>query len=138
MPVVEDLGIEISERAKSIEERSRTELFAKAASVETVTPGTDYWARSKDSVLMEGGIDEENPYSLVVPEHMKIGIPTVHVYGQKDPRYYASLNLRFFSKAENRREYDHSGGHDVPRTTVVSQRIADLVKWVTGAIAEGK
>lgn len=137
MPIVRDLGIEISERALLLEERSRNELFAKASSVETVAPGTDYWAKDPAGVLADLGVDEDNPYNLDVEERLKINIPTVHIYGEKDPRKFASLNLKYFCKGE-RRDYNHAGGHDVPRTTKVSETIASLVEWCSRTVGQGK
>lgn len=64
------------------------------------------------------------------PEGIKISIPTVHVYGIKDPRYPASVQLAHFSSAERRQVFDHGGGHEIPRTTVVSEKIASLIKWL--------
>lgn len=33
---------------------------------------------------------------------------------------------------DDRIEYDHSGGHDMPRSTAVSMKIADMVRQVVG------
>ncbi len=66
------------------------------------------------------------------PEDLKIKIPTVHVYGAKDPKYVASMQLVHFCEENRRRTFDHGGGHDVPRRTDVSERIAELVEWVAG------
>ena len=63
------------------------------------------------------------------PEDLKIRIPTVHVYGAKDPKYVASLQLVHFCQEGRRRVFDHGGGHDVPKATGVSDRIAELVEW---------
>jgi Serine hydrolase (FSH1) len=64
------------------------------------------------------------------PDTLKITIPTAHIYGSKDPRYPSSMQLIHFSDEEKRRIYDHAGGHDIPRTTVVSDAIAGVVKWL--------
>jgi hypothetical protein len=57
-------------------------------------------------------------------------IPTVHIYGIKDPRYPASIQLAHFSNENNRKVFDHKGGHEIPRTTIVSQTIAGMVEWL--------
>ena len=66
------------------------------------------------------------------PEDLKIKIPTVHVYGAKDPKYVASMQLVHFCEETRRKTFDHGGGHDVPRRTGVSERIAELVEWAAG------
>lgn len=65
------------------------------------------------------------------PANLKIKIPTVHIYGAKDPKYVASVQL-VHSCEKNRRTFDHGGGHDVPKGTGVSERIAELVEWAAG------
>ena len=71
------------------------------------------------------------------PENLKIKIPTVHVYGAKDPKYVASVQLVHFCEENRRRTFDHGGGHDVPRRTGVSERIAELVEWAAGEVQRG-
>ncbi|KAJ5681681.1 ef-hand calcium-binding domain protein [Penicillium maclennaniae] len=51
------------------------------------------------------------------PASARIRIPTVHVYGSKDPRWPAAIQLAEFY--DDRVEYDHGGGHDIPRSTEV-------------------
>ena len=63
------------------------------------------------------------------PEDLKIKIPTVHIYGAKDPKYVASVQLVHLCEENRRRTFDHGGGHDVPKRTNVSERIAELVEW---------
>lgn len=60
---------------------------------------------------------------------MLIGIPTVHVYGARDPRYPASVTLSHFCDERMRRTFDHGGGHDIPRTGDVSHMMKELVEW---------
>ncbi|QSZ30720.1 hypothetical protein DSL72_000278 [Monilinia vaccinii-corymbosi] len=137
LPIIEDLGIEIPEKARALEAQSVKELFATAAAVETAQPGDDYWntKAEKSSILNVENIDLENPYGLVVPEGWKIQIPTVHVYGKKDPRWLASLNLASFC-AGKRKVWDHGGGHDIPRFLAVSDEIAGLIKWCAKAVGD--
>lgn len=68
------------------------------------------------------------------PDGLKIDMPTVHVYGIKDPRYPASIQLAHFSNPDRRRVFDHGGGHEIPRTTAVSQKIASLLIWLQGEL----
>lgn len=64
------------------------------------------------------------------PECLRINIPTVHIYGIKDPRYTSSIQLANFCVGDKRRVFDHGGGHDIPRTTRVSEQIAVAVSWL--------
>ncbi|RAL67674.1 hypothetical protein DID88_008417 [Monilinia fructigena] len=139
LPIVEDLGIEIPEKSRALEIQSVKELSATAASVETAQPGDDYWntKAEKTSILNVENVDLENPYNLQVPEGWKIQIPTVHIYGKKDPRWLASLNLASFCGGK-RRVWDHGGGHDIPRLLEVSNKIAELVRWCVKAVGEEK
>ena len=71
------------------------------------------------------------------PEDQKIKIPTVHIYGAKDPKYVASIQLVHFCDEKRRRTFDHGGGHDVPRLTGVSEGIAELVEWAAEEAQRG-
>lgn len=65
-----------------------------------------------------------------IPTSMTIRIPTVHVYGLKDPRAKASLLLSEFCEDKGRKKiFAHPGGHDIPRHRIVSEGIAELVEW---------
>ena len=77
--------------------------------------------------------DLTNIYGLDItriPECLRINIPTVHIYGIKDPRYTSSMQLAHFCAADKRRVLDHGGGHEVPRTTRVSNEIAEAIMWL--------
>lgn len=60
---------------------------------------------------------------------VKIRIPTVHIYGSKDPRYPAGIQLTQFCEKSLRQCYDHRGGHEIPRSKKASETIAELVDW---------
>lgn len=64
------------------------------------------------------------------PEALELDIPTVHVYGVKDPRYPASIQLACMSNPEKRLVYDHGGGHEIPRASKVSAELASAVEWL--------
>lgn len=134
LSIVEDLGIGIPPQARALETQSVKELFATAASVETAKPGDDYWNTKavKTSILNAEDVDLQNPYGMQVPDGWRIQIPTVHIYGKKDPRWLAGLNLASFCGGA-KRIWDHGGGHDIPRLSGVSKEIAGLVEWCAGA-----
>ncbi len=75
------------------------------------------------------------------PDEVRIKVPTLHVVGQRDPRWGSGVQLALLCVEGDgdgdgciRRVYDHGGGHDVPRTTAVSARIAEEVEWLVGVV----
>ncbi|KAL8811417.1 MAG: hypothetical protein Q9223_001940 [Gallowayella weberi] len=135
MQVLEDLGVEVTTEAWDMNNKSSKALAEQASSDSILKSGLSRWT-NVDGVspgnLDAGLIDPKNVFGLnftKMPPHLKIKIPTVHVYGNKDPRCPASLQLSMFGDERSRKLYDHGGGHDVPRKSDVSERIAQLVEW---------
>lgn len=137
LPVLEDLGVHVPQRARVINDLTSKMMKAKAGQLvemaqdlDRIQPGVGLW----DDVAgllhnPERMPDKKDVFGLdftAMPEDVRIRIPTVHVFGAKDPRWPASVQLAHF--CENRRMYDHGGGHDIPRSTEVSKRIAELVE----------
>ncbi|MCJ1305102.1 hypothetical protein MMC08_007916 [Hypocenomyce scalaris] len=136
--VVADLGVRVGAAARELDERTKEALQEKAASVKDAKVGDDYWARG---LVFDPGeeVDRSDVYGLDftrVSAGLVVNIPTVHVWGHKDPRYPASVQLAQFCEPSLRKTMDHGGGHDIPRTREVSEGIAELVEWV-GMMAEG-
>jgi pimeloyl-ACP methyl ester carboxylesterase len=154
LAVLENLGLPVSAESWEINNRTGRELQKKAgAAAEKIRAieegGMDamdarrgLWYRTdtlEQDPLDPFPTDRTNVFGLNFtrfPETLKITIPTVHIYGNKDPRYPASIQLAHFSEESKRRIYDHAGGHEIPRTTVVSNHIADLVKWLESKTME--
>ncbi|KAL4951481.1 serine hydrolase-domain-containing protein [Aspergillus filifer] len=67
---------------------------------------------------------------------VKISIPTVHIYGERDPRYVAGIQLSELCDRAKRKVYNHGGGHEIPRFEAVSGALADLVRWAVRAAEE--
>lgn len=150
LTVLSDLGLPVSREAWAIDERTGRELRSKARAaekefrlileddgLETTTRLLRDRASSKlDNVATRPPFptDRTNIFGLdytLFPSTMTIPIPSVHIYGGKDPIYPRSMQLAHFASDERqRRVYDHGGGHEIPRTTVVSERIAALVEWL--------
>ena len=140
--VLEDLGLHVSQRAKDLNDRTSKALQRKAgalrdmaANLDRIQPGVGLWDDTADLVHDAGGgvPDARDVFGLdftEFPRDLFIQMPTVHIYGGKDPRWPAAMQLAHF--CENRVMYDHGGGHDIPRSTEVSLRIAELVAEVTG------
>jgi hypothetical protein len=128
LDVVEDVGVPVSAEARDWDETSKVQLMAKASSSAILAHGTKRWGigfnPSAPDLSNIFGID----FTEVEKEKL-IQIPTVHVYGARDPRYPASITLAHFCEESVRRTYDHGGGHDIPRTRDVSVMMAELVEW---------
>ncbi|KAH8585726.1 serine hydrolase FSH [Bisporella sp. PMI_857] len=133
LDVVEDLGLEVSREAHEMDLRTKHQLSERTHGITTVKPGSDRWQRFEEAAI--------NPYDIMwlpnvfgldvtqIPLDMTISIPTVHIFGSKDPRYPASLQLAHFCDPAVRRMYDHGGGHDIPRSKVASESLAELLTW---------
>lgn len=137
LPVLEDLGLEVPQRAHELNERTSVLMKAKSAmlyDLDSIPKGQGLWDNTND---LEHDVDElpdeADCFGLdftQFPADVRIKIPTAHIYGAKDPRWPAGIQLAYF--CDDRRMYDHMGGHDIPRTTDVSVKIAELVKDVNG------
>lgn len=139
MQVLEDVGIEVSQEAWEINNKSARALAEQASTDAILKSGLDRWVNAEGARSDgDGPFDPANVFGLdftTMPKHAQIKLPTVHIYGNKDPRCTASLQLSHFSDPKFRKLYDHGGGHDVPRKTDVSESIAQLVEW--SALAAG-
>lgn len=136
LPALEDLGVAVSQRARDINDATSSLLNHKTAefnrmakNLELIQPGKGLWDDTADLLHDPAQLpDERDAFGLdftAMPADLRIKIPTVHVYGAKDPRWPASLQLAYF--CDNRKMYDHGGGHEILRTHETSKTIADLV-----------
>ncbi|KAL9600260.1 MAG: hypothetical protein Q9219_003304 [cf. Caloplaca sp. 3 TL-2023] len=139
LQVLEDVGIDVSQEAWDMNEESSKALAEQASSDAILKSGLNRWVNASGATSNgDVPLDPKNVFGLdftTMPKHLRIPLPTVHVYGNKDPRCPSSLQLTQFSDPKLRRTYDHGGGHDVPRKTEVSDNIAWLVEW--SAMAAG-
>jgi hypothetical protein len=123
------LGFEVSTEAIEISQRSAYLLNLQSSSEAILRDGIKRWATGYDA---SGTPDKSNVFGFnfeMIEKEKLIQIPTVHVYGSKDPRYPAGVTLAHFCKEDERRVFNHGGGHEIPRRTEVSEKIASLVKW---------
>lgn len=135
--VLEDLGLEVPQRAHELNQRTASLMRLKSAMLyefKGLPRGQGLW---DDTADLEHDADElpdqTDCFGLdftKVPGDVRIKIPTVHIVGEKDPRWPAGVQLAYF--CDDRKFYDHGGGHDIPRTTPVSSEIAGLVQAGNG------
>ncbi|KAL4936974.1 serine hydrolase-domain-containing protein [Aspergillus oleicola] len=135
-----DLGLPITDAAEAINKESGLLLNNTAGSLNTfakdtsqIKRGIGLWDKnlSSNALLHDPRMrpDRSNVFGLdftSFPKWAIIDIPTVHIYGGKDPRWPAGIQLAEFCESNKREEFDHGGGHDIPRTSEVSVRIAGL------------
>lgn len=137
LPFIEDLGLDVPHRAHELHERTAALMRAKSAmlyDIDKLPKGQGLWDNTTD---LEHDHEELPPETdcfgldfTTFPDNIRIKIPTVHIYGAKDPRWPTAIQLAYI--CDDRKMYDHLGGHDIPRTSQVSETIAELVREVTG------
>jgi hypothetical protein len=141
LDVVASLGIDVTDEAREIDQSSKVALQEQGSSEAILRDGYARWTGGFDPFAAdeqegEKGAAAGQKKRMVfgidvarIPREMKIPIPTVHVFGSKDPRFPASVTLAQFCNDGVRRTYDHLGGHEIPRKRDVSESIAELVEW---------
>jgi pimeloyl-ACP methyl ester carboxylesterase len=135
LQVLEDLGTRVDQEAHDWDRRTKLLLQQKNDAAAVLRSGRDRWGSIKhEDIVLDGSNqwDLQNVFGLDVTqfsEDLKIRIPTVHIYGSRDPRLPASLQLACLCDSEVRKTFDHGGGHDIPRSKEVSKTIAELVRW---------
>ncbi|KAF7176940.1 hypothetical protein CNMCM7691_004365 [Aspergillus felis] len=126
LKLLDGIGFEISDTVKERDRLGREALARQAHSASILARGSARWT---GEASVGGAVDEEE-LREEIRGPFKVRIPTVHVYGSRDPRYAAGVHLSGICEPAKRRVFDHGGGHEIPRTDQVSRRIADLVRWV--------
>jgi hypothetical protein len=135
LDVLASLGVDVTDEARDLDQSSKIALQQQASSEAILRDGYDRWTAGFDpfSAHVEQGSGERKMVFGIdvahIPREMKIPIPTVHVYGAKDPRFPASVTLAQFCDGAVRRTFDHQGGHEIPRKRDISESIAELVEW---------
>ncbi|KAK4662829.1 hypothetical protein QC763_602870 [Podospora pseudopauciseta] len=135
--VLEDLNLPITEKAHAVNDATGALLKKKAGALidlaknlDKIKPGMGLWddvnGLLHDPSKMPDETDVFGIDFTAMPKEAMIKIPTIHIYGAKDPRWPSSVQLAYF--CENKKEYDHGGGHDIPRSTDVSIKIAKMLE----------
>ncbi|KAI1183872.1 serine hydrolase FSH [Nemania serpens] len=64
-----------------------------------------------------------------VPLELKIRIPTVHIWGTKDPGFPTSIHLAGLCDPYLRKIYAHGGAHEVPQGKEDTEQLGQLFLW---------
>ncbi|CAG7916601.1 unnamed protein product [Penicillium olsonii] len=135
-PVLEELGMNISDEAREWDRRTKLALRERASKEAILKFGKDRWitpGANGDSDLHldpSAPIDPSDVFgldTLRMPQELRINIPTLHVYGRVDPRLPASLQLMYLTESTKRLSYQHEGGHNIPRSSATAEGIARLI-----------
>jgi hypothetical protein len=127
--VLEGVGFSVPDKVKERDRAGREALAAQADSASILARGSARWM-GEAGVLGGTEAKDEEVWRGEITGPFRLGIPTVHVYGSRDPRYVAGVQLSGICEPGMRKVFDHGGGHEIPRTERVSRTIADLVRWV--------
>ncbi|KAJ0427058.1 serine hydrolase FSH [Aspergillus carlsbadensis] len=145
IPILEYIGFHIPHVTKARDLASRAALVSMADSSSILALGSSRWtgfAHSSpgplspfDTQRLPSGFtyNKEEEIRREMRGPVQIGIPTVHIYGERDPRYVAGIQLSEVCVKSRRKVYNHGGGHEIPRFEAVSGAIADLVRWAVRA-----
>lgn len=125
------LGFTVAPELWELDKASRSALQSRAASAAILAEGSKRWRN--DVLNMTNRSTEELAQMLKGP--YKIRIPTVHVVGSRDPRYFSGMQLANLCHPNVRKVFDHGGGHEIPRTEYTSSTIARLIRWVSSPAA---
>ncbi|KAL6237884.1 hypothetical protein BDW75DRAFT_202930 [Aspergillus navahoensis] len=137
-----DMDLPVSEEAENISKETgqllnstATELSTLASNTSLIQRGVGLWDNNVTSnALVHDPTSRPSRHDIFgldftsFPSWAKIDMPTVHVYGGKDPRWPAGIQLAEF--CTDRVEFDHGGGHDIPRGSAVSGRIGEMIQDV--------
>lgn len=126
---LKDLGVPVSREVEELDAATKRQLLEKTTAEVT----RDRWQLTDyASVVRRAQFNSDDCFGLnlnTIPLELKIRIPTVHVYGRKDPRLPASVQLAGLCDPYIRKVYDHGGGHEIPRHKQVSEDLAQLLLW---------
>ncbi|KAL4873913.1 hypothetical protein BDV12DRAFT_58 [Aspergillus spectabilis] len=155
-PLLETIGYTITPQTKAQDLASKSALTSMANSTAILSRGSGQWTASgldfdftpnpnfephnqihiHTYLPFAHTFNKEEEIRREICGPVRISVPTVHIYGERDPRYVAGIQLSEICVKGSRKVYNHGGGHEIPRFEAVSGAIADLVRWAVRA-AEG-
>lgn len=143
LPYFAEKGYTISDAAWQYDEQARLALSSQASLKALLQCGSQRW-NQQDWTNLEHSKHSSSSHAgshlatrvfgldlAQVADIHRIPIPTVHIYGSKDPRMGSALQLAGMCRSDKARVACHGGGHDIPRTSGVSDSIARLILWAS-------
>ncbi|KAH8199590.1 hypothetical protein TruAng_006240 [Truncatella angustata] len=137
--VLENLGLRVPQIARDISKETGRVLQARASvlarlatDLDQIEKGVGLWDDTDgliyDPTALPALSDCFGLDLTAFSREVMIDIPTVHIYGGRDPRWPSSVQLAYLCDSDKRTTLDHGGGHDIPRLTGVSRDIADTFR----------
>ncbi|KAI2621829.1 serine hydrolase FSH [Hypoxylon sp. NC1633] len=119
--VLKDLGVPVSNETEGVvaeAERQRDRGLG---------PSLTHAAKARRAVFNSDDCFGLNLNKM--PLELKIRIPTVHVWGERDPLFPTSTQLAGLCDPYIRKIQVHGGAHEVPRDGKELTELAELVEW---------
>lgn len=148
LPALRDLGVNVTEWAEEVHQttvdllgKRTAELLKLAQDLKNVGAGAGPKVWDDKTGLLhdpEETLKASDVYGLdftTMAEDLLVRIPTVHIYGAKDPRWPCNRQLEHFCM--KKQVFNHGGGHEIPRFTAVSDKIVQMVIWLANEIKSG-
>lgn len=136
LSVLDELGMSISDEARKWDRQTKVALRERASKEAILKWGKDRWTTPGGNGDTDLHLDPSAPIdpldvfgldTMRMPQHLRIEILTLHVYGRVDPRLPASLQLVYLSAPTKRLTFQHDGGHNIPRSSAAAEGIARLI-----------
>ncbi|KAI1075538.1 serine hydrolase FSH [Whalleya microplaca] len=121
LKVLKDLGVTIPDKAE------RVVAEAEVQYLQGLGPLLAHATRARRAVF-----DSDDCFGLnlnSIPLELKIRIPTVHVWGERDPMLPASVQLAGLCDPYIRKIHIHSGAHEVPLNEEPPDELAAMLEW---------
>ncbi|KAI6084480.1 serine hydrolase-domain-containing protein [Hypoxylon rubiginosum] len=121
LEVLKDLGVPVSKEADGVVAQARLQRG------QGLGPSPAHTAKARRAVWNSDDCFGLNLNRL--PLELKIRIPTVHVWGEKDPMFPGSVHLAGLCDPYIKKIHVHQGAHEVPRDGKDVTELASLVEW---------
>ncbi|KAI0006342.1 serine hydrolase FSH [Xylariaceae sp. FL0662B] len=118
---LKDLGVTISDEAERVVAEAELQYSQGLGPLPTHT------TRARRAVFNSDDCFGLNLNSI--PLELKIRIPTVHVWGEKDPMLPASVQLAGLCDPYIRKIHIHPGAHEIPRDGKSLEELAVILEW---------
>lgn len=110
--------------------RQPPDVFTDLSMIAELEPLTEPWL---GPYVPDHEPMSDESWNIFIPEKVNmagltINMPTTHIYGSKDGSLDLSLRLRDMCDPRQRVDFDHGGGHDVPRAPKTVQTMADIIR----------
>ncbi|KAI8623317.1 serine hydrolase FSH [Xylariaceae sp. FL1651] len=121
LDVLKSLGAQVSRAAERVVEE--TELRRQGV----LGPLPSHVSRARLAIFNSDDCFGLNLNKM--PLELKIRVPTIHVWGQRDPEFPASIHLAGLCDPYIRKMHTHGDAHEVPQGVEDVSQLAQLILW---------